>query len=108
MTLRILVPSVAALVIATGASALADPTITSVSVFATGAPVGGAGPDSITNGDGSVWVEYANTGVSTGGGASEIVRYSLGGAVQNMYAISGLVDGLKVNPVTGTVWALQN
>ncbi len=93
---------------ATAASAPADPKITSVSVFATGAPVGGTGPDSITNGDGSIWVEYANTGVSTGGGASEIVRYSHSGAVQSMIPISGLVDGLKVDPVTGMVWALQN
>lgn len=94
--------------LSTSASALADPTITSVSVFATGASVGGTGPDSITNGDGSIWVEYANTGVSTGGGASEIVRYSHSGAVQSMIPISGLVDGLKVDPATGMVWALQN
>jgi hypothetical protein len=93
---------------ATGAAALADPTITSVSVFSTGAPVGGTGPDSITTTRGSIWVEYANTGVSTGGGASEIVQYSLGGAVQHEYAVSGLVDGLKHDKVTGMVWALQN
>jgi hypothetical protein len=105
MTFRILIPSAAALLIATGASAQS---ITSVSVFATGAAVGGTGPDSITFGNGSIWVEYANTGVSTGGGASGIVRYSPGGAVQNKYAISGLVDGLKVNQTTGMVWALQN
>jgi hypothetical protein len=67
MTFRMIVPSVAALLIATGASAQS---ITSVSVFATGAPVGGIGVDSITSGDGSIWVEYGNTGVSTGGGAS--------------------------------------
>ena len=30
------------------------------------------------------------------------------GAVQQNYTISGLVDGLKFNPVTGMVWALQN
>ena len=77
-------------------------------MFATGASVGGTGPDSITNGDGSVWVEYANTGVSTGGGESEIVQYSPSGAVQHKYEIAGLVDGLKVDPVTGMVWALQN
>jgi hypothetical protein len=86
---------------ATSESGQADPKIISVSVFATGAPVGGTGPDSITNGDGSVWVEYANTGVSTGGGASEIVRYSPGGAVQHEYTIAGLVDGLKVDPAPG-------
>ena len=28
--------------------------------------------------------------------------------VQHTYTISGLVDGLKFNPVTGVVWALQN
>jgi hypothetical protein len=94
--------------LSTSASALTDPKITSVSVFATGASVGGTGPDSITTADGSIWVEYANTGVSTGGGASEIVRYSKGGAVQHEYAVSGLVDGLKADKVTGMVWALQN
>jgi hypothetical protein len=77
-------------------------------VFATGASVGGTAPDSITTGDGSVWVEYANTGVSTGGGASEIVQYSFSGKVEHTYAIAGLVDGLKVDPITGMVWALQN
>ena len=76
---------------ATEAAGLADPSATS-SVFATGAAVGGTGPDSITAGGGSVWVEYANTGVSTGGGKSEIVQYSLAGAVQHKYEIAGLVD----------------
>jgi hypothetical protein len=77
-------------------------------VFATGAAVGGKAPDSITTGAGSVWVEYANTGVSTGGGDSEIVQYSTSGKVEHEYQIPGLVDGLKVDPVTGMVWALQN
>jgi DNA-binding beta-propeller fold protein YncE len=36
------------------------------------------------------------------------VQYSTSGAVQHNYTISGLVDGLKFNPVTGMVWALQN
>jgi hypothetical protein len=90
------------------ATAPSDPKIKSVSVFATGAAVGGTGPDSITNGDGSVWVEYGNTGVSTGGGASEIVQYGLNGTIEHKYAIAGLVDGLKVDPATEMVWALQN
>ena len=81
----------------------------SVSVFATGGAVGATQPDSITVGDGSVWVEYGDGADSTGaGGSSTIVQYSYGGAVQHTYTISGLVDGLKVNPVTGMVWALQN
>ena len=90
------------------ASAQAAPTV-SVSTFATGGAVSATGPDSITTGDGSVWVEYGNTAVSTGGmGDSTIVRYSSSGAVQHVYSIPGLVDGLKFNPVTGMVWALQN
>ena len=79
------------------------------SLFATGGPVGGTQPDSVTVGGGSVWVEYGNGADSTGAeGSSTIVQYSLGGAVQHNYTISGLVDGLKFNPTTGVVWALQN
>jgi len=108
MTLRIKTLSAAALLLAAGAAAHADPTA-SVSTFATGGPVGGTGPDSVTTGDGSVWIEYGNTADSTGaGGTSTIVQYSASGAVQHTYTISGLVDGLKFNPVTGMVWALQN
>ncbi len=101
--------SLAALLVATGATAHADPTVTK-SLFATGAAVGGTQPDSVAIGDGSVWVEYGNGADSTGlpGPGSTIVRYSTSGAVENVFSISGLVDGLKVNPVTGTVWALQN
>jgi PEP-CTERM motif len=94
---------------AIGASAQAAPTASS-SVFATGGPVGGSQPDSITDGAGSVWVEYGNGADSTGAsGSSTIVQYSAtSGAVQHNYTISGLVDGLKFNPTTGMVWALQN
>jgi hypothetical protein len=94
---------------AISASAQAGPTASS-SVFATGGPVGGSQPDSITDGAGSVWVEYGNGADSTGAsGSSTIVQYSAtSGAVQHNYTISGLVDGLKFNPTTGMVWALQN
>jgi hypothetical protein len=36
------------------------------------------------------------------------VQYSLSGAILNKYSIAGSVDGLKYNPNTGQVWALQN
>ena len=109
MTFRIIAPSAAAFLIALGASAQAAPTASS-SVFATGGAVGGTQPDSVTIEDGSVWVEYGNDADSTGaGGSSTIVQYSAtSGAVQRNYPISGLVDGLKFNPTTGMVWALQN
>jgi hypothetical protein len=108
MRFRIIAPSAAALLMALGTSAQAAPTASS-SVFATGGPVGGTQPDSVTIGDGSVWIEYGNGADSGGGGGSStIVQYSPGGAVQHTYTVSGLVDGLKFNPVTGKVWALQN
>jgi hypothetical protein len=109
MTFRTIAPSTAALLIALSTSAQANPTATS-SVFANGGSgTGGSQPDSVTIGDGSVWIEYGNGADSTGaGGSSTIVQYSSGGAVQHTYTISGLVDGLKFNPVTGVVWALQN
>jgi hypothetical protein len=101
--------SITALLIAASASAGAAQMVTKTSVFATGGPVGGTNPDSVTIGDGSVWIEYGNTASSTGGsGASTIVRYGFNGAVQDTFLIAGEVDGLKVNPVTGVVWALQN
>ena len=109
MTLRIKALSTGIFLVATGVCAQAGPTVISTSVFATGGAVG-ADPDSITIGDGSVWVEYGNGVDSTGvvPGDSTIVQYSFGGAVQNVFSILGLVDGLKFNPVTGMVWALQN
>jgi hypothetical protein len=107
MTFRIQLPATIAFLFA-AAAAQAAPTV-SVSVFATGVAVSATQPDSITSGDGSVWVEYGNNAVSTGGsGNSTIVQYSASGGVQHVYTVAGLVDGLKFNPVTGMVWALQN
>ena len=99
-----------AIFVSAAASAQAPPTV-SVSTFATGSAVSSttSGPDSITDGAGSIWVEYGNGAVSTGGtGDSTIVRYSPTGVIQQTYSVPGLVDGLKFNPVTGMVWALQN
>jgi len=82
--------------------------IDSVSVFAT-APTGATRPDSITVGGGSVFVAYAGgTNARTGAGTTTIQQYSSSGAVQNTYGIAGSVDGLKYNPVSNLVFALQN
>ena len=76
--------------------------------FATGAAVGGASPDSVQFGDGSLWIAYQNGAASTGGsGSSTVVRYSPSGTVINTWSIAGNVDGLRIDP-SGTVWALQN
>ncbi len=110
MTFRIKALSTTVVFVALGASAHAAPTAVS-QLFATGAAVVGTQPDSVTIGNGSVWIEYGNNVDSTGviPGDSTIVQYSTSGAIQHVpYSISGQVDGLKVDPVTGMVWALQN
>ncbi|HEY6268786.1 MAG TPA: hypothetical protein VIX11_10840 [Candidatus Acidoferrum sp.] len=83
--------------------------IRSISVFARGASVQATGPDSITIGGGFVWVSYANGADSTGlGGSSTIVQYDLKGNIEHQFSIAGSVDGLKRDPRTGRIWALQN
>ena len=72
-------------------------------------PTGLTAPDSLTIGDGSVFVEYGNGADSTGlSGSSTIIQYDKAGQVEFTYEIAGSVDGLKYNPYTGQVWALQN
>jgi hypothetical protein len=84
-------------------------TIRSVSTFATGAGVSATGPDSIALGNNSIWVSFTNGADSTGlSGSSTIVQYKFDGTVRHTYSIAGSVDGLKVDPSTGLVWALQN
>jgi hypothetical protein len=91
------------------AGAVHAETIRSISTFATGQAVNATGPDSITVGGGSVWVSYTNGADSTGlKGSSTVVQYNLNGAVLKTYTIAGSVDGLKIEPKTGLVWALQN
>jgi hypothetical protein len=88
-------------------SAMAAPLITA-QVFATGAVISATSPDSVTFGDGSLWVSYQNGADSAGAsGSSTVVRYSSSGAIQNTFTIAGNVDGLRIDP-SGLVWALQN
>jgi sugar lactone lactonase YvrE len=84
-------------------------TIRHVSTFATGIAVNATAPDSIALGNNSIWVSYANGADSTGlNGSSTVVQYKFDGKVHRTYSIPGSVDGLKVDPKTGLVWALQN
>ncbi|MBV9264600.1 MAG: PEP-CTERM sorting domain-containing protein [Acidobacteriaceae bacterium] len=90
-------------------SAALSASFSTPTVFASGAAVHGTGADSVTYGGGSLWVEYGNAAPSTNfSGAGTIVQYSMTGTMQNQYTIAGSVDGLKYNPNTGLVWALQN
>lgn len=92
-----------------GVSSLGAASIRSVTVFATGAAVGATGPDSLAVADDSIWVSYSNGADSTGlSGSSTVVEYSFSGAVRRTLSIKGSVDGLKADPRTGLIWALQN
>ncbi|TYL91354.1 hypothetical protein FXB40_29080 [Bradyrhizobium rifense] len=83
--------------------------ISGMKTFASGASVGANAPDSITAADGTIFVEYGNNADSTGaGGSSTIVQYDKNGSIEHTYTIAGSVDGLKYNPYTGEIWALQN
>jgi hypothetical protein len=80
-----------------------------VTTFATGAAVSATGPDSVALGQHSVWISYTNGADSTGaGGSSTVVEYKLNGKIKQTYTIAGSVDGLKMDPETGLVWAMQN
>ena len=79
-----------------------------ISVLAT-APANASAPDSIALAGNDIWVAYTNGADSTGlSGHSTIVEYDHSGHVEQTYQIAGYVDGLKFDPVTHEIWALQN
>jgi len=87
------------------------PVVQSTKIFAVGGEVNGTRPDSITLAGDNVFVEYGNGADATGkpnGGSSTIVEYDKLGRVLQTYSLPGSIDGLKYNPVTGQVWALEN
>lgn len=81
----------------------------SVTVFATN-PAGASQPDSIAVDGSSVYVGYGNGVAKDGsdGKSSTIVQYTTAGAVVRTFSVPGHNDGLKVDPSTHRVWALQN
>jgi hypothetical protein len=96
----------------TPAQALALPVATppySVTTFAT-APAGLSKPDSITFSSTSIFVGYGNGGMPNGGGGamSNVVEYDFNGHIVNNFTVVGHNDGLRYNPRTKELWALQN
>jgi hypothetical protein len=80
-----------------------------VSVFATSVPHVYFQPDSITTWNGHVFIGYGNNATPDGTkGSSTIVEYAMDGTVLHKLKIKGHNDGLKVNPKTNRLWALQN
>ncbi len=80
-----------------------------LSVFAQ-APAGMSAPDSIAVLHGRVFVGYGDGHAPDGsdGKNSQVVEYNPDGSVAYVYTVPGHNDGLKVDPETDLLWALQN
>jgi hypothetical protein len=83
-----------------------------LSVFPGTPPAGATQPDDLAvSADGKrLWVGYGNGVDTTGkGGPSSLVEYDIAtGSVLKNISIPGHLDGLKINPATGDVWATEN
>jgi hypothetical protein len=83
-----------------------------LSVFPGTPPAGATAPDDLAvSADGRhLWVGYGNNVDTTGkGGPSTVVEYDIAsGKVLKHISVPGHVDGLKINPATGDVWATEN
>ena len=79
-------------------------------VFAQGVTGKYTAPDSIAVMGGHVFIGYGDGNDPGGrdGKSNQIVEYSVDGKVQYIYTVVGHSDGLKVNPYTHTIWAMQN
>jgi hypothetical protein len=80
-----------------------------LSVFAS-APNGLSAPDSIAVLRDHVFVGYGDGNAPDGsdGKSTQIVEYSMQGVVEHIYTVKGHSDGLKIDPSTHRLWALQN
>jgi hypothetical protein len=106
--------SLASLVLATNlALAQNPPSATApyqISTFAQGVTGTYTQPDSIAVLGGRIFIGYGN-GVAKDGsdnGSSTIVEYRTDGSLVQMLSVKGHNDGLKINPSTGALWALEN
>jgi len=80
-----------------------------LTVFAT-APPNLSAPDSIAVVDDHVFVGYGDGHAPDGSDHknSQVVQFSMDGAVEHIYTVPGHSDGLKLDPITHRLWALQN
>jgi sugar lactone lactonase YvrE len=80
-----------------------------LTTFAT-SPSGASQPDSIAVDGAHVFVGFGNGVAKDGsdGKSSTIVEYNSTGAILQTFSVPGHNDGLKVDPDTHRVWALQN
>jgi hypothetical protein len=80
-----------------------------LSVFAQ-APAGLSAPDSIAVLGDRVFVGYGDGHApgGTDGLSSQVVEYRMDGSIAHIYTVTGHNDGLKIDPLTHFLWALQN
>lgn len=80
-----------------------------LSVFAS-APQGSSAPDSIAVLRDHVFVGYGDGNAPDGsdGKSTQVVDYAMDGTINYTYTLKGHNDGLKVDPSTHRLWALQN
>ena len=80
-----------------------------LTVFAN-APTGLSAPDSIAVLDHRVFVGYGDGHLPDGsdGLNSQVVEFRMDGSIAHIYTVPGHNDGLKVDPATHLLWALQN
>jgi hypothetical protein len=80
-----------------------------LTVFAN-APKGSSAPDSIAVLRDRVFVGYGDGHLPDGsdGKNSEVVEYRMDGTLVHTYTVPGHNDGLKIDPTTHLLWALQN
>jgi hypothetical protein len=80
-----------------------------VTVFAQGVQ-GLSAPDSIAVAGNKIYIGYGDNHDPAGldGLTSQIVEYSKAGQMLYVYNVPGHNDGLKLDPATGKLWAMQN
>jgi hypothetical protein len=80
-----------------------------LTVFAK-APAGLSAPDSVAVLRDRVFVGYGDGHAPDGsdGLSSQVVEYRMDGSIAHIYTVKGHNDGIKIDPETHLVWALQN
>ncbi|MDE2018101.1 MAG: hypothetical protein KGI57_10380, partial [Hyphomicrobiales bacterium] len=81
----------------------------SVRVFAA-SPAGASEPDSIAMVGDRAWIGYGDGGKpdGSGGAKSSIVEFSADGKALRTLTLAGHNDGLRLDPRSGKLWAIQN
>lgn len=74
------------------------------------APAGATKADSVAADGPNIFIGFGNGGAPDGsdGGSSTIAQYTTAGALVQTFSVPGHNDGLRVDPSTHLLWAVQN